>query len=72
MEYVIHCAHFVSTINNETANENKITVSFHVESLFTNVPIKGAVQAALRKLESDPGLADCTTLAPAQIADLLD
>ena len=47
-------------------------VSFDVESLFTNVPIEGAVQAALRKLESDPTLADRTTLTPAQIADLLD
>ena len=36
-------------------------VSFDVESLFTNVPIEGAVQAALRKLESDPTLADRTT-----------
>ena len=47
-------------------------VSFDVESLFTNVPIEGAVQAALRKLESDPTLTDRTTLKPAQIADLLD
>ena len=47
-------------------------VSFDVESLFTNLPIEGAVQAALRKLESDPTLADRTTLTPAQIADLLD
>ncbi len=46
-------------------------VSFDVESLFINVPIDGAVQAALRKLENDPSLADRTTLTPAQIADLL-
>ena len=46
-------------------------VSFDVESLFTNVPIDAAVQAALQKLENDPGLADRTTLTPAQIADLL-
>ena len=32
-------------------------VSFDVESLFTNVPIEGAVKAALCKLENDPGLA---------------
>ena len=43
-----------------------------VESLFTNVPIEGAVQAALRKLEADPCLANRTTLTPTQIADLLD
>ena len=46
-------------------------VSFDVESLFTNVPIDAAVQAALQKLENDPGFADRTTLTPAQIADLL-
>ena len=46
-------------------------VSFDVESLFTNVPIDAAVQAALQKLENDPNLADRTMLTPAQIADLL-
>ena len=47
-------------------------VSFDVGSLFTNVPIEGAVQTALWKLESDSTLADRTTLTPVQIADLLD
>ena len=46
-------------------------VSFDVESLFTNVPIDAAVQAALQKLENGPCFADRTTLTPAQIADLL-
>ncbi|XP_078377337.1 uncharacterized protein LOC144660252 [Oculina patagonica] len=69
---VTNSAHFVSTINSETNLDNEIMVSFDVESLFTNVPIDGAVQAALRKLENDPSLADRTTLTPAQIADLLN
>ena len=48
-------------------------VSFDEESLFTNVPIEGAVKAALCKLENDPGLADCTYLTPTQTgADLLN
>ena len=47
-------------------------VSFDVESLFTNVPIEGAVQAALRKLENDSDLANRTNLTPTQIADLLN
>ena len=47
-------------------------VSFDVESFFTNVPIEGAVKAALCKLENDPGLAERTNLTPAQIADLLN
>ena len=44
---------------------------FEVESLLSNVPIKGTVQAALRNLESGAHLADPTMLAPVQIADLL-
>ena len=47
-------------------------VSFYVESLFTNVPIEGAVQAALRKLENDSDLANRTNRTPTQIADLLN
>ena len=42
-----------------------------MESLFTNVPIEDTGEATLRKLESEPTLADHTTLTPAQIADLL-
>ena len=69
---VTNSAHFASVISSEKIQEHEIMVSFDVESLFTNVPIEGAVQAALRKLESDPTLADRTTLTPAQIANLLD
>ena len=70
-EYTVtNSAHFVSTVSNETILDNEIMVSFDVESLFTNVPIDAAVQAALQKLENDPSLADRTTLTPAQIADL--
>ena len=58
-------AHFVSTVNNETILDNEIMVSFDIESLFTNIPIDAAVQAALQKLENDPSLADRTTLMPA-------
>ena len=64
-------AHFVSTVSNETILDNEIMVSFDVESLFTDVRIDAAVQAALHKLENDLSLADRTTLTPAQITDLL-
>ena len=71
-EYTVtNSAHFVSTVSNETILDNEIMVSFDVESLFTNVPIDAAVQAALQKLENGPCFADRTTLTPAQIADLL-
>ena len=69
---VTNSAHFASIISSEKIQDNEIMVSFDVESLFTNVPNKGAVQAVRRKLESDPGLANRTTLTPAEIADLLD
>ncbi|XP_078357458.1 uncharacterized protein LOC144642366 [Oculina patagonica] len=69
---VTNSAHFVSTISSETILDNEIMVSFDVESLFTNVPIDGAVQATLRKLKNDPSLADRTTLTPSQITDLLN
>ena len=46
----------MSTISHERIQENEVMVSFDVESLFTNVPIEGAVEAALCKLENDPGV----------------
>ena len=69
---VNNSAHFVSTIGSETILDNEIMVSFDVESLFTNVPIDAAVEAALQKLENYPSLAHRTTLTPGQIADLLN
>ena len=40
---VTNSSHFVSTISHERIQENEVMVSFDVESLFTNVPIEGAV-----------------------------
>ena len=72
--YTVHnSTHFVSTISHKKIQDNEVMVSFDKESLFTNVPIEGAVQACtLRKLENDPGLADRTTLTPTQFAELLN
>ena len=67
---VKNSAHFVSTSNKEKVDENEIMVSFDVESLFTNVPIEGAVRATLWKLESDLSFPNHTTLTAAQIDDL--
>ena len=69
---VKNSAHLASTIASEKIQENEIMVSFVVESLLSYVPIEGAVQAALRNLESGTDLANRTTLAPAQIADILN
>ena len=60
----------MSTSNKEKVDENEIMVSFDVESLFTNVPIEGAVRATLWKLESDLSFPNHTTLTAAQIDDL--
>ena len=48
--------------NQNKIQDNEITVCFGVESLFSNVPIEGAVQAALRRRENVPGLAERTTM----------
>ena len=64
---VTNSTHFVSIITHERIKGNKVMVSFDIESCFTNVPIEGAVKAALCKLENDPGLADRTNLTPTQI-----
>ena len=45
-------------------------VSFDVESLFTNLFVKSAVQAALQRLNNT--LMTRTSLTPLQIADLLE
>ena len=46
--------HFVSTTSSEAILDNEIMVSFDVQSLFTNVPIDAAEQAALQKLKDNP------------------
>ena len=43
---VTNSAHFASTISSETILDNKIMVSFDLESLFTNVPIDAPVNRA--------------------------
>ena len=40
---------------------------FYLESLFTNVPIDVALEAARQKLENDPSQANRTLLTPTQI-----
>ena len=69
---VTNSTHFVSTISHGRIQESEVMVSFDVESLFANVPIEGAVKAALCKLRNDPGPADRTNLTPTQLADLLN
>ena len=59
-----------STISHEKVYGNEVMVPFDVKSLFTNVPIEGAVQAVLPKLENDSDLATRTNLTPTQIADM--
>ena len=45
--------HFIFDISSEKLQDNQIMVSFHVERLFTTVPVKETVQVLLIKLESD-------------------
>ena len=69
---VINFTYFASTISHEKVNDNEVKVYFDVESLFINVSIEDAVQAALRKLGNDNDLANHTNLTPTKIADLLN
>lgn len=49
---------------------NQIIVSLEVESLLMNGLIEGALYAALRKLDSDLGLRNRTTLTPTRSPSL--
>jgi len=64
---VTNSANFTSIISSEKIQDHEIMVFFDIESLFSNVPIEAAVQAVQQKLESDPGLADRTTLTPVDL-----
>ncbi len=68
---VTNSAHFVTTIGSETILGNEIMVSFNVHGVAVykrsyrrRCTQAALVQAALRKLENDPSLADRTTLTP--------
>ena len=62
---------FVQEISSLAIHADETMVSFDVESLFTNVPIEGALNAALQRLSADTSLPARTSLSPSQITDLL-
>ena len=68
---VPNSASFVQEIRSLSIHADETMVSFDVESLFTNVPIEGALNAALQRLSADTSLPARTSLSPSQVTDLL-
>ena len=64
-------ASFVQEIRSLSIHADETMVSFDVESLFTNVPIEGALNAALQRLSADTSLPARTSLSPSQVIDFL-
>ena len=68
---VPNSASFVQEVRSLSIHADETMVSFDVESLFTNVPIEGALNAALQRLSTDTSLPARTSLSPSQVTDLL-
>ena len=63
---VTNSAHFTSVISSEKIQDHEIMMSMIRRRVAVHQrPYRGCLQATLRKLESDPTLADRTTLTPA-------
>ena len=67
--HVKNSAHFVEEIKSFTLSQDDIQVSFDVKSLFTNVPIKEAVDVIFDKMTKD---AERTSLLPERVTELLE
>ena len=69
--HVRNSKHFMEMINSETVAENEVMVSFDVQSLFTNVPIRHALEVIHQRLLEDETLEDRTVLTADQVILLL-
>ena len=68
---VSNSKHFVDMMRDVLVEDEEAMVSFDVSSLFTNVPIKEAVDVIRDRLEGDESLGDRTPLSPGRVAELL-
>ena len=68
---VANSTSFVQEISSLSIHADETMVSFDVVSLFTNVPIEGALNAALQRLSADTSLPARTSLSPSQVTGLL-
>ena len=70
--FVKNSQHFVEKINNEDLQPGDRFVSFDVESLYTNVPVREALEVIRKKLEEDQTLQERSQLPINAIMDLLE
>lgn len=68
---VTNTKHFVELTKNMKVTTNDILVSFDVESLFTNIPVKETLNIIEERLNNEPNLADRTNLPVHVIIELL-
>jgi len=69
---VINSVVLSTFIHSKTIHEDEILVSFDVVALFTNVPVKLAVEVARCRLQTNDSLSSRTSLSPDELSKLLE
>jgi len=69
---VLNSVVFSTFIQSKTIREDEILVSFDVVALFTNVPVKLAVEVARCRLQTNDSLSSRTSLSPDELSKLLE
>ena len=69
---MLNSHHFVQMVKGEKIGPEEKLVSFDVESLFANVPVKESIAIIKRRLQQDTTIEERTSLSRNTIVDLLD
>ena len=69
--HVVNSTDFIEQIRDIAIQSTDTLISFDVESLFTNVPVKDSCQIIHKRLQADETLKDRTQMSPEQILELL-